>query len=39
MVEQLRALDLNRLDEFAGRLSTSEMREVDEALELVLALN
>lgn len=39
MVEQLRALDLGRLDEFAGRLSTGEMREVDEALELALALN
>jgi mRNA interferase MazF len=39
MVEQLRAVDLSRLDEFAGRLSTGEMREVDEALELVLALN
>lgn len=38
MVEQLRALDLNRLDEFAGRLSATEMRELDEALELVLAL-
>ena len=38
MVEQLRALDVQRLDEFAGRLSASEIREVDEALALVLAL-
>lgn len=38
MVEQLRALDLRRLDDFEGRLSVSEMREVDEALSLVLAL-
>lgn len=39
MVEQLRALDLRRLDSFEGRLSVSEMREVDEALALVLALS
>jgi mRNA-degrading endonuclease toxin of MazEF toxin-antitoxin module len=38
MVEQLRALDVRRLDNFEGRLSTSEMRDVDEALSLVLAL-
>jgi len=38
MVEQLRALDVRRLDNFEGRLSASEMREVDEALSLVLAL-
>lgn len=38
MVEQLRALDVGRLDDFEGRLSASEMREVDEALSLVLAL-
>jgi mRNA interferase MazF len=38
MVEQLRALDVRRLDDFEGRLSPSEMREVDEALSLVLAL-
>jgi mRNA interferase MazF len=38
MVEQLRALDVERLDEFAGRLSASEVRDVDEALALVLAL-
>jgi mRNA interferase MazF len=38
LVEQLRALDVRRLDAFEGRLSVSEMREVDEALSLVLAL-
>jgi len=38
MVEQLRALDVRRLDDFEGRLSASEMRGVDEALSLVLAL-
>ncbi|HEU4707543.1 MAG TPA: type II toxin-antitoxin system PemK/MazF family toxin [Solirubrobacterales bacterium] len=38
MVEQLRALDIRRLDEFAGRLDVEEMRNVDEALSLVLAL-
>lgn len=38
MVEQLRTLDVQRFDQFAGRLSASEMRAVDEALELVLAL-
>lgn len=38
LVEQLRALDVGRLDDFEGRLSVSEMRDVDEALSLVLAL-
>lgn len=38
MVEQLRALDVQRLDDFAGRLSAAEMRDVDDALSLVLAL-
>lgn len=38
MVEQLRALDIRRLDDFAGRLGVEEMRDVDEALSLVLAL-
>jgi mRNA interferase MazF len=38
MVEQLRTLDVLRLDDFEGRLSVSEMRGVDEALSLVLAL-
>ena len=38
MVEQLRALDVRRLDDFAGRLSAEEMRDLDDALSLVLAL-
>jgi mRNA interferase MazF len=38
MVEQLRALDVQRLDEHAGRPSASELRDIEEALELVLAL-
>lgn len=38
LVEQLRALDVSRLADFEGRLSVSEMQEVDEALSLVLAL-
>jgi mRNA-degrading endonuclease toxin of MazEF toxin-antitoxin module len=38
IVEQLRALDVQRLDDFAGRLSVSEMRALDDALSLVLAL-
>lgn len=38
MVEQLRALDTDRLGDLAGRLDAAEMREVDEALALVLAL-
>lgn len=38
MVEQLRALDIRRLDTFEGRLSAGEIREVDEALSLVLSL-
>lgn len=39
MVEQLRALDIQHLDELAGRLDAAEMREVDEALSLMLALS
>ena len=39
MVEQTRALDARHLDDFEGHLSASEMREVDEALALVLALS
>ncbi len=38
MVEQLRALDVGRLGDLAGRLDAAEMRDVDEALTLVLAL-
>jgi mRNA interferase MazF len=38
LVEQLRAVDLRRLDQHVGRLTSEEQRAVDEALELVLAL-
>ena len=38
LVEQLRAVDLRRLDEHVGRLQPDEQRAVDEALELVLGL-
>ena len=38
LVEQLRAVDLERLDRHAGRLTLEEQRAVDAALELVLAL-
>ena len=38
MVEQLRALDVRQLDDIEGHLSASEMRGIDEALSLVLAL-
>jgi mRNA interferase MazF len=38
MVEQLRAVELQRLGEPAGRLTASALRAVDEALELVLGL-
>ena len=38
MVEQLRALDLERLDKLAGRLSAREIGAVDQALALVLDL-
>jgi mRNA interferase MazF len=36
LVEQLRAVDLERLEELAGRLSGREQRAVDDALALVL---
>jgi mRNA interferase MazF len=40
MVEQLTVIDPEvRLGEFAGRLSSAEMRAVDEALRAVLALD
>jgi mRNA interferase MazF len=38
LVEQLRAVDLDRLDEHAGHLAPDEQRAVDDALELVLGL-
>jgi mRNA interferase MazF len=38
LVEQLRAVDLHRLDEHVGRLAADEQRAIDEALELVLGL-
>jgi mRNA interferase MazF len=38
LVEQLRAVDLQRLGEPSGRLTASGLRAVDEALELVLGL-
>ena len=38
LVEQLRAVDLNRLDEHVGRLAASEQQSVDDALELILGL-
>lgn len=38
LVEQLRAVDVERLDKFAGHLSASEQRAVDATLELVLGL-
>jgi len=38
LIEQLRAVDLDRLGEHAGHLSPGEQRAVDEALELVLGL-
>jgi len=38
LVEQLRAVDLDRLGEEVGRLAAHEQRAVDEALELVLGL-
>lgn len=38
LIEQIRAVDLDRLGEHAGHLSPDEQRAVDEALELVLGL-
>jgi mRNA interferase MazF len=38
LVEQLRAVDLERLDELAGRLSAKEQRSIDDALALILDL-
>jgi len=36
--EQLRAVDLHRLDKHMGRLTRDEQSAVDEAMELVLGL-
>ena len=38
LVEQVRAVDLDRLGEHAGHLSLDELRAVDEGLELLLGL-
>ena len=38
LVEQLRAIDIERLGERGGRLSAAEQRAVDDALALVLGL-
>ena len=38
LIEQLRAVDVERLGELAGRLSGQEQRAVDDALALVLDL-
>jgi mRNA interferase MazF len=38
LVEQLRTVDVERLDELAGRLSAQEQRAVDDALAIVLDL-
>lgn len=38
LVEQLRAVDLERLERLEGRLSAREQRAVDEALAIALAL-
>lgn len=38
LVEQLRAVDVERFGEFAGRLTLAEQQAVDEALTLVLDL-
>jgi mRNA interferase MazF len=38
LVEQLRAVDIERLGPLAGRLTTAEQQAVDEALTLVLDL-
>jgi len=36
LVDQLRAVDSTRLGEFAGRLDTEELDEVDRAVKLIL---
>jgi mRNA interferase MazF len=39
LVEQMRAVDIERLDELAGRLAIAEQQAVDEALVLALDLS
>ena len=38
LADQLRAVDASRLGDCGGRLSASELRDLDDALELVLGL-
>jgi mRNA interferase MazF len=38
LIEQLRAIDIERLGELAGRLNAQEQRAIDDALALVLDL-
>lgn len=38
LVEQLRAVDLQRLDKHVGRVEPDEQRAIDQALEIVLGL-
>jgi len=38
LLEQLRAVDIERLEKFAGRLTSAEQQAVDDALTLVLDL-
>ncbi|MBV9164595.1 MAG: type II toxin-antitoxin system PemK/MazF family toxin [Solirubrobacterales bacterium] len=38
LVEQLRAVDVERLEDFAGRLTAAEQQAIDDALGLVLDL-
>ena len=39
LIEQLRALDIERLDQLAGRISAREQQAVNDALALVLSLS
>jgi mRNA interferase MazF len=38
LVDQMRAVDVNRLGEFAGRLDSIEVGEVDRAVRLMLGV-
>jgi len=38
LVDQMRAVDVNRLGEFAGRLDSTEVGEVDRAVRLMLGV-